>query len=122
LRVSQDRLRDGREVSKASSSYRDRRWRVTNWVQVFGATSFRPAAKGARLQGRPYTNVQWSEMPGPFNLLLLGNGGTPPPTRLLMPFVLSADVPDTALGALLNMSVQLRNPGLGERRARGSLH
>jgi hypothetical protein len=28
-----------------------------------------------------------------FNLPLLGNGGTPPPTRLLMPFVLSADVP-----------------------------
>jgi hypothetical protein len=72
--------------------------------------------------GRTYTNVQWSEMVRSFNLLLLGNGGTPPPTRLLMPFVLSADVPDTALGALPDMSVQLRNPGLGERRARGSLH
>jgi hypothetical protein len=28
-----------------------------------------------------------------FNLPRLGSGGTPPPTRLLMPFVLSADVP-----------------------------
>jgi hypothetical protein len=57
----------------------------------------------------------------PFNLSLLGNSGTPhPPTRLLMPFcAIGCSSPDTALGALPNMSVQLRNPGR-RHPARGS--